>query len=86
MKTVEEYRQERYALMMSRPKSNQPEYKAHVEKERAIVAEAVALYAKPQVSDCDYCKEVSIFGGPGHFASGSCRSGRRAHCTCDTCF
>jgi hypothetical protein len=47
---------------------------------------AIAAYAKPEVPDCEYCKVVSVFGGPSHFASDYCRSGRRPHCTCDTCF
>lgn len=44
--------------------------------------------------DCDICKrefgtEVDPRPGafaPAHEASSSCRSGRRNHCTCDTCF
>jgi hypothetical protein len=41
--------------------------------------------------NCDYCKEMidhptlNAFM-PRHRASTMCRSGRRSHCTCDTCF
>lgn len=44
------------------------------------------------VSDCLGCKEryeakdpTSVFV-PNHQASTRCESGRRPHCTCDTCF
>lgn len=37
-------------------------------------------------NDCLYCVRVNVGGGPSHEASPLCRSGRRAHCTCDTCF
>lgn len=43
--------------------------------------------------DCDYCRHefyardnpVHVFA-PRHTASSRCESGRRSHCTCDTCF
>ena len=35
---------------------------------------------------CKMCRHVSVFGGPSHEASTFCRSGKRPHCTCDTCF
>jgi hypothetical protein len=36
--------------------------------------------------NCDYCLTVSVFGGPGHEPSSFCRSGKRPHCTCDSCY
>ena len=38
---------------------------------------------------CAYCEREKANGCtffPPHNASARCRSGRRAHCTCDTCF
>lgn len=51
-----------------------------------IRAEGIAKFAKPEMADCAYCAEVSVYGGPGHHASSNCRSGRHPHCTCDTCY
>jgi hypothetical protein len=41
-----------------------------------------------EVSTCRTCKEEGYGKGfaPQHKASEGCRSGKRAHCTCDTCF
>lgn len=42
-----------------------------------------------QFPDCKYCQELLEKGeyfAPHHRGSGGCRSGGRAHCTCDTCF
>lgn len=38
--------------------------------------------------NCEMCRMIKNGGGfgPGHFASTLCRSGRHAHCTCDSCF
>ena len=38
-----------------------------------------------RVTNCYSCKQRSG-GGPDHAASERCRSGKRPHCTCDTCF
>lgn len=57
----------------------------HLEASR-LRFEAVQRFGKPGVGGCEYCKEVSVFGGPGHSGSPNCRSGRHPHCTCDTCF
>lgn len=41
---------------------------------------------------CDYCQEFykakdpATHFAPRHTASPGCRSGKRPHCTCDTCF
>lgn len=35
---------------------------------------------------CLYCARVYVSGGPSHEGSPRCRSGRRSHCACDTCF
>ncbi len=39
--------------------------------------------------DCATCKlrlETGNFTGPSHTASPNCRSGKRNHCSCDTCW
>lgn len=41
------------------------------------------------VDGCGYCdgeKERDSWFFPNHFASSRCQSGKRNHCTCDTCF
>lgn len=53
----------------------------------ALIKEAKDKFGNNKAHpDCDYCREVSVFGGPSHTASSNCRSGRRNHCTCDTCW
>jgi hypothetical protein len=52
-------------------------------REAALVKFATPNPAHPE---CATCLEQSVFGGPSHEASPRCRSGRRPHCTCDTCF
>lgn len=52
-----------------------------------VVAEAKLKFGdNSRHPDCEYCLEVSVFGGPDHDPSSGCRSGKRPHCTCDTCF
>lgn len=51
---------------------------------KRVMEEAIERFGVK--SECPLCREYSVFGGPSHLASGSCRSGGRAHCTCDTCF
>jgi hypothetical protein len=36
--------------------------------------------------ECETCREINGGFGPRHEASINCRSGKHAHCTCDTCF
>ena len=39
--------------------------------------------------DCEYCKRLLAEGtdfAPPHDASRRCESGKRSHCSCDTCF
>ncbi len=65
-----------------------------IEAERATASamKMVAEEAKKKFGnnarhpDCEYCLEVSVFGGPSHDGSSLCRSGGRSHCTCDLCF
>lgn len=40
------------------------------------------------VEGCSFCEEIKQNGGfgPSHDASNGCESGKRDHCTCDTCF
>jgi hypothetical protein len=41
------------------------------------------------VKGCRYCESEREAGNtffPSHVPSRGCRSGRRPHCTCDTCF
>lgn len=35
---------------------------------------------------CDRMREYGVTFHPDHDASSSCQSGKREHCTCDTCF
>ena len=53
-----------------------------------LVNRAIADYAKPEVPGCRACAIISIEGGfgPPHNASQRCKSGKRNHCSCDTCF
>jgi hypothetical protein len=54
---------------------------------RRISAEAKLRFGNNRAHpDCDYCLEVSVFGGPRHEPSSMCRSGKRAHCTCRACY
>lgn len=38
------------------------------------------------VGECRYCDEYRGRMHPSHDASNNCQSGKRSHCTCDTCF
>lgn len=41
------------------------------------------------VEGCSYCEREKLAGNthfPRHHASPRCESGKRYHCTCDTCF
>lgn len=52
--------------------------------ELAFLQRQVAKYP-----DCKYCAELLEKGqyfAPHHDAGVCCRSGRRPHCTCDSCF
>lgn len=53
-----------------------------------IVTDGAKLYV-----DCETCQSYKkallkngTYFGPSHSASQFCRSGKRPHCTCDTCF
>lgn len=52
------------------------------------LARSVGL--KPPVGPVEGCKGCEALAeykyGPSHWASPLCRSGSRAHCTCDACF
>lgn len=39
-----------------------------------------------QCAYCDREREADSTFHPSHDASDRCESGKRAHCTCDTCF
>lgn len=39
-----------------------------------------------EIAECKYCQENRNTMEPSHFASDRCESGKRNHCTCDTCF
>ena len=41
---------------------------------------------KPEQLNCDTCKDPAQKHGPSHFPSPNCESGKRPHCSCDTCF
>lgn len=62
-------------------------YRIALSAEREVFEEAKQKFGNNRAHpDCDYCLQVSVFGGPGHETSPRCRSGRSPHCTCDTCF
>lgn len=39
-----------------------------------------------EIKNCKACQENKGKFYPHHFASNSCESGKRNHCTCDICF
>lgn len=44
---------------------------------------------KAPEGECEYCdreREQKVEFHPPHDASDGCQSGKRQHCTCDTCF
>ena len=46
-------------------------------------------YTDKIIENCEYCKEIKkreITFYPEHFAKPWCRSGKKEHCTCDSCF
>lgn len=52
-----------------------------------VISEAKLRFGNNRAHpDCDYCLTVFVFGGPGHEPSSFCRSGKRPHCTCNSCF
>lgn len=96
LETKEQARAEKTRLQniwwnASRHTLDSPEAAAAAANARAEL-DAVIVEAKQKFGDnraypeCDYCLEVSVFGGPDHTASIRCRSGRRNHCTCETCW
>ena len=55
----------------------------------AATAAATAPHISPFVDGCSACDTIKTAPsqfGPRHFASDRCESGKRNHCTCDTCF
>ncbi len=55
-------------------------HEASVRRQYAEVVPAARVTADP---DCSLC---AVGEGPRHEASSRCQSGRRAHCSCETCF
>jgi len=41
---------------------------------------------EPEQLTCTACLDPAQRGGPDHFASPNCESGKRPHCSCDTCY
>lgn len=39
-----------------------------------------------RVLTCEVCKDPTQHNGPSHDPSPNCLSGKRPHCSCDTCF
>lgn len=48
--------------------------------------DAVATADARKYPDCKTCQDPSQRGGPSHEPSSRCESGKRPHCSCDTCF
>lgn len=71
-----------------------PIYRAAYGIDGGILVTDPAVYASwpartDRVVGCDYCRRLALARedfAPRHTASDRCRSGKRAHCTCDTCF
>lgn len=54
---------------------------------KILETQAISKYGKDKGHPgCSLCLRYSVFGGPGHEPSSMCRSGKKPHCTCDTCF
>ena len=58
------------------------------EQEHIELLRLQAKARQEEIANCKYCQEIKASGGfgPPHFASPNCQSGRRNHCSCDTCF
>lgn len=54
----------------------------------ASEASPVRVERRTYVDGCKTCESVKASNGfgPSHDASYGCESGKRDHCTCDTCF
>lgn len=48
--------------------------------------DAVATADARKHPDCKTCQDPAQRGGPSHDPSRNCESGKRPHCSCDTCF
>lgn len=46
----------------------------------------VPLLRQVVFEECEFCNKHAGQMAPPHFASITCKSGGRTHCTCDTCF
>jgi hypothetical protein len=75
-----------WALYMKDPKG--AETLAADTLSKSIRADVLTQFGKPDPAhpECSECLSTSVFEGPSHEASSNCQSGRRPHCTCDTCF
>jgi hypothetical protein len=40
----------------------------------------------PEQIACSTCQDPAQRGGPSHTPSQNCKSGKRPHCSCDTCY
>jgi len=56
----------------------------HAEVQGLKLAAIARFGSNAEHPDCDYCLEVSVFGGPSHDGSQFCRKGE-SHCTCRLC-
>ena len=55
-------------------------------KPRIDRAEARRRRIPDVVEGCRECAQYQKTGGPDHYPSEFCRSGKRPHCSCGTCY
>ena len=53
---------------------------------RHVAAARLNRRHKLPAGECKYCDGEKGTFHPSHDASDKCESGKRAHCSCDTCF
>lgn len=57
-------------------------------EERKPIKQPGRRHKAPE-GECKYCDDERVDGNdfhPAHDASNNCESGKRQHCSCDTCF
>jgi hypothetical protein len=72
-----------FALEIEKARIASREYERRETAEAA--REAAEADRKAEMAACPTCQRDDP-RGPAHFASRRCESGRRNHCTCDTCY
>ena len=86
-----EYIEARVDEIVARPATDGQFYSAEARavNDRARLVRTLRDVLKLEHPECRSCLEIAILdlgNGPRHNASVHCESGKRPHCTCDTCF